>query len=95
MKISYFWFGKAGVVDERNGVNDLFRVVISFTALVSMLLTHSGVNQSSTHLISLYIKEFLSSVNELDIRLRHKTINKQAAAVSEKGGGYRPLLDEA
>ena len=85
MKISYFWFGKSGVEDERKGANDLFRVVISFTALVARILTHAGVNQSSTHLISLYIKEFLSSVNELDIRLRHKAINQKEGPVGEKG----------
>ena len=85
MKICYYWFGTEGVKDNRRGALDLFRVVIAFSALVARLLSHAGVNSASIHLIELHIKELLSSVNEIDIRLRHKDINKSTSTSASSG----------
>lgn len=86
-KVAYCFFGKDGIVDERNGSADLYRVVIAFPALVARLLSHSGTNESIIHEIGLYIKEFLSAVDEVDIRVRHKELNKDVSSTNDAGFG--------
>lgn len=59
---------------KKNGVEDVTRLVSSYNALVSRLLSHSGVNPSNIQEIHLYMKEFLSCTRELDIRVRHREL---------------------
>lgn len=74
-KILYGWFGTRGIQDERDGVNDLFRMIISFTAMVACVLTHSGFDKRKISIHQGFVREYLSCVNELDIRLRHKIMS--------------------
>jgi hypothetical protein len=51
------------------GVDDLSRVVISFHALTARCLTHSAIDEAFIEDVRLHLKEFLSCVRELDIRV--------------------------
>ena len=51
------------------------RMVISYVAVMSRLLTHHGIDDAFIAETEHYIKEFMSCVRELDIRVRHKQIN--------------------
>ena len=64
------------------GVDDLSRVVISFHALTARCLTHSAIDQAFIEDGRLHLKEFLSCVRELDIRVRYKTLNKPSKTAS-------------
>ena len=64
------------------GVDDLSRVVISFHALTARCLTHSAIDQAFIEDVRLHLKEFLSCVRELDIRVRYKTLNKPSKTAS-------------
>lgn len=78
-KISHAFFGTKGLEDERHGRNDLYRVIVSFQALVSRLMTHTGVDNIVIAEIELLVKEFLSAVYEFDIRCRHQVMNANAS----------------
>ena len=82
-KIIYAYSMKRGLVDERVGSNDLVRMVAAFTAFVSRVLTHGGISENSTVMIDLLLKEFLSSVRELDIRTRYDAMHKLGGTVAE------------
>ena len=73
-KVNSAYFCRHGLASERLGSNDLVRVVVSFTALVARVLTHSGVNKNTVAAVNLFTKEFLSSVRELDLRSRYKEL---------------------
>ena len=84
-KCCYSWFTR-GQLDltlnskDGNGSHDVARMVIVFAALVARLLTHSGITENSTNSaaeVELYLKEFLSSIAELDVRVRHKQMSKK------------------
>lgn len=83
-KVTGVWFLRRGLKDERIGCNDVLRMVISFHSLVSLLLSHSGVSERQVRMVDGYVKEFLSSTRELDVRCRYKEINKR------DGGGKQP-----
>ena len=68
----------------QDGFRDLARVIISFHAVVARVQTHSGINQEFISETELYIKEFLSSVRELDVRLRYKVLRKESAVGKKK-----------
>jgi hypothetical protein len=74
-KIVYAWFAQ-NQEDERRGGNDVIRLVACFTALVSQILSHSGTTRQGIALIGCYLKEFLSCVRELDVRVRYKELHK-------------------
>jgi hypothetical protein len=66
-KICYAFCVQEGVTDERKGGNDLLRMVTSFTALVSRVLSHAGSTDRSTDVLDAVVKEFLSSVREFHV----------------------------
>jgi hypothetical protein len=84
-KIVYAYFLRRGIADERIGANDVVRMVTSFTALVARVLSHAGATESSSQLIGWMLKEFLSSVRELDIRVRYKAMSALASRTSSTG----------
>lgn len=57
---------------SEHGADDVSRMVISFHAFVARCMTHSGVNGSFIQETKRYLKEFLSAVRELDVRLHYK-----------------------
>ena len=61
---------------------DLVRVVLSYHCVAARVHTHGGVNQAFVDETENYMKEFLSSVRELDVRVRHNKLN----TVSKKKG---------
>lgn len=83
--IVYGWScGRDKDVAVGEGFPDLARVVLSFHAVVARVQTHAGVNQAFLDETKLYMKEFLSSVRELDVRLRYNVLRKRPN-VREKG----------
>lgn len=84
-KIAYAHCLRKEIVDERAGANDVVRMVTSFTALVARVLSHAGATESTSQLVGWMLKEFLSSVRELDIRVRYKVMNALASRSSTDG----------
>ena len=74
-KVAYGYFCKNGIDDHRLGCLDLLRMVTSFTALVARILSHSGASEQSIQHIEMLVKEFLSTVRELDVRVRYKQMH--------------------
>jgi hypothetical protein len=79
-RISKFVYGRccARQLDlvSKHGVNDVSRMVISFHALVARFLTHSGISDGLMQEVQLLVKEFMSCVRELDIRVNHESLGK-------------------
>lgn len=68
------------------GFRDVARVILSLNAVAARVMTHGGVNEQFLEETKSYMKEFLSSVRELDIRLRYETLsNKAPKAKQDKG----------
>jgi hypothetical protein len=70
-KIAFIWFERDGDTSKKKGSNDMTRLTGCFVALVSRLLTHSGVNKKTIELVFCYVKEFLSCTREVDMRARY------------------------
>lgn len=79
-KIVYSYCCRRGINDERIGANDVNRMTASFTAMVARILSHSGMAGKDIERIDMLVKEFLSCVRELDIRVRHKAMNSLGSA---------------
>lgn len=82
----YGWCARDHDKASRLGVDDVSRMVISFVAFVARCLTHGGIDDSFIEETELYLKEFLSAVRELDVRVRFKELNKAVKLVSERKG---------
>ena len=87
VRVSQFVFGWC-VRDHANtkkyGVDDVSRMVISYHALVARLLTHAGVDEKHIAKTRLYMKEFLSTVRELDIRARYQSLNASVSSAADR-----------
>lgn len=60
------------------GVDDMSRMVIAYHGFVGRCLTHGGVTDKEIAEAELYLKEFLSALRELDVRVRHDKHNKKS-----------------
>ena len=69
-KICYAYSVQRGIEDERKGANDILRMVTSFSALTSRLVSHDPFTEETKEITDAMLKEFLSSVRELDLRAR-------------------------
>lgn len=65
--------------DNLTGHGDIFRLVVSFTAIAARALTHAGVDDDDIREFDLLIKEFLSCVKELDVQSRNSNGTGQKA----------------
>lgn len=74
----YGWCQRDRDISSKFGGDDMSRMVISFHAFVARCLTHSGVDEKDIAETELYLKEFLSSLREFDVRVRFKKLNKPA-----------------
>ncbi len=85
-RVSQFIFGWCCKNDgaTKYGVEDMSRVVIAFHAFVARCLTHAGMDGAAIDEAELYMKEFLSSLREFDVRVRHDKLNKPTNKVSEQ-----------
>jgi hypothetical protein len=83
-KFVYVFAARDGSRSQRNGCNDLLRMHIAYVAVVARLLTHFGITQHFIRLTDEYIKEFLSCVHELDIRIRPKFINGKRSQTNQQ-----------
>lgn len=89
VRISQFVFGwcrRNPDIASKYGVDDMSRMVIAYHAFVARCLTHSGITKNSIAEAELYMKEFLSALRELDVRVRHQKLNKPVQKASEKKG---------
>lgn len=68
--------------DNLIGADNVSRMVVSFTALVARLLTHSGMDDVILEEIKDYMKEFMSTVRELDLQIRGRKIDQKPATTS-------------
>lgn len=73
-KVTAAYFTRRGLDDHRIGCDDLIRLLTSFVAVVARILSHAGASSRTNTIIDHLLKEFLSSVGELDIRIRYKTL---------------------
>jgi hypothetical protein len=71
---------------NKNGVKDLARTILSFHALVARVMTHGGVDEDFILETSLHLKEFMSCLRELDVRVRFRTHN--ADGKDKKGDAW-------
>ena len=83
-KFFYAWCCRDQKVAAVPGVDDLRRTVNSYHAFVSRCMTHSGIDDEFIKETESYMKEFLSSVKELDIRIRHGSSKKQTLTSEKK-----------
>ena len=77
--LSQFLFGYCTKEYEKSskyGVDDMSCMVISYHAFVARCLTHSGIDVDFIRETELYLKEFLSSVREFDVPVRHAKLTK-------------------
>ena len=72
------WCCRNAEENSKHGVDDMSRMVISFHALVARCLTHGGINDAFIQETERLMKEFLSSVREFDVRVRHKVLNSKS-----------------
>ena len=79
----FAWMAREPDKAAKHGVNDVARLVISFHAVLSRCLTHSGVDEALIAEANELIKEHLSSVRDLDLRTNHKLFKKGAATASD------------
>ena len=70
-KFVHAWCNKNPDVASRCGVDDMRRAVNSCHAFVARCLTHSGMDNQFIQETDLHMKEFLSSIAEFDVRVRH------------------------
>ena len=82
-KLFFAWLCRCDVVSSAPGVDDLRRMVNSYHAFVSRCMTHSGIDEDFIRETECYMKEFLSSVKEFDIRVRHGRSKKPPAKSSQ------------
>ena len=80
--IAYGWCTRHHEITSKYGVDDMSRMVIAWHALIARLMTHGGVDDEFIEETSLYVKEFLSTVREFDVRVRHADLNKPTSHVS-------------
>lgn len=83
-KIVYVWFTRKKVEDERRGSNDVLRLMSCFNALVARVCSHGGVTESLLCEVDCLVKELLSAVRELDIRVRYKEISASKSGKEDK-----------
>ena len=89
MRISpliYGWCAREKDVVSKYGVDDVSRMTLAFYCFVSRCLTHSGIDDEAIAETEQLMKEFLSALWELDIRVHHKKLNKQTTSIGEKKG---------
>jgi hypothetical protein len=67
--VAYAWFCRDLELTQPHGVMDVLRLVRSFYCLTAWIMMHAGIDQDFIDETALYVKEFLSCVWELDIRL--------------------------
>ena len=86
-RVSQFVFGwciRDHATTKKHGVDDMSRMVISYHALLARLLTHGGVDEKHIAKTRLYMNEFLSTVRELDIRARYRSLNASVSSAAER-----------
>lgn len=79
VRVSQFVFGYLAAnhkAASRHGADDVSRTVIALHAFVARCMTHSGINGNFIKDTECYLKEFLSTVRELDVRLHYKKLNR-------------------
>ena len=69
--------------DSMNGADNVLRVVDSFVALVARIMTHGGVTDADISSTDDFIKEFLSSIAELDLHVNHSKMSGSSIKVSD------------
>lgn len=62
----------------KDGAPDLARLILGFHALVSRLLTHGGIDKADIDECEDYMKEFMSSLQEFDVRVRYQKLGRKA-----------------
>ena len=82
-KVLYYWCARNGDKDRREGSDDLLRTVVSFTAVVARVMSHSGSTEDGARDTDDHIKEVLSCIRELDILVRHDKIGHAEAKKSK------------
>ena len=63
---------------------DLARLILSYHCVAARVHTHGGIDEAFINETEHYMKEFLSCVRELDVRVRHKKLNATVEKVSER-----------
>jgi hypothetical protein len=68
-KICFAYCAQNGIEDQRNGCNDVIRMVTCFSAMTASIMSRAGCSQTSIRLVDALVREFLSTVRELDVRV--------------------------
>jgi len=84
-KVIYARCYKDGIDDERRGGYDVARMVVAYHALVARLMSHHGTDARMVAQIDALIREFMSCVRELDIRMRHAQMSEKKPRHSSHG----------
>ena len=86
----YGWCARDQQTAARHGVDAVSRMVTVFHALVARCLTHAGIDDEFVSETELYMKEFLSAVRELDIRVRHHLMNSSSSDKKSEAWWLKP-----
>ena len=80
MPILYGWLDREKPAGLRQGFQDVARVVLSFHAVVARCMTHGGINPKLIDDTEFLMREFLSAVRELDVRVNHTSVGQATKA---------------
>jgi len=83
-KVVYGCCYKDGIESERTGGYDVARMVVSYHALVARVMSHHGTDAGMVARIDALIREFMSCVRELDIRMRHNEMSEKKVPNSSR-----------
>ena len=67
----------------KNGFRDVSRVMLSYHAVCARVMTHQKISKGFIEETENLMKEFLSCVRELDIRVRHESLTHGQKKKSE------------
>jgi hypothetical protein len=72
--IIYGWICRDPVTGTKNGYSDVSRAMLSFHAVSARAMTHAGITPSLIDETEYLMREFLSCVRELDVRVRYDVL---------------------
>ena len=88
VRISPFIYGwcTREKVSAKYGVDDMSRLIQAYHCVVARIMTHCYVSDKCIKETRLYMKEFLSCVRELDVRVNHKKLAKLTKSKGKNSG---------
>ena len=91
--ILFGWACKDWETGIQNGFRDVARTILSFHAVCARVMTHGGIDSDMIDETEHLMKEFLSCIRELDIRVRHASMTGKNASAFYDKANFMSLLN--